>query len=236
MKHIKKYESFSVNEELKFPKFADLATAFKELVSMSAEDIIKKFPAIADVESKVNAVLSNQKLPVDLTAVEDPEKIKAAATQLSSVATNVEAAEGDLKKQSVAGDLEKQSDSKINDSKINENILNTIKSKLKSIWDKVSTPVALVSAAAALAPIFMEMEGFVARGQADTFKFLGFNEHDPGGQSVTGLGFAAMVYAVAALAYYVKKGLVDKQVDAATRKPATGKPVNKQYDARGRRR
>ena len=228
MKHIKKYESFSVNEELKLPKFADLATAFKELVSMSAEDIIKKFPAIADVKSKVNAVLSNQKLPVDLTAVEDPEKIKAAATQLSSVATNVEAAEGDLKKQSVAGDLENQSDSKINDSKINENIfIDKLKSNLKSIWNRVQAPVALVSAAAALAPIFMEMEGFVARGQADTFKFLGFNEHDPGGQSVTGLGFAAMVYAVAALAYYVKKGLVDKQVAAATRKPATGKPAVK---------
>ena len=209
MKHIKKYESFSVNEELKLSNFADLATAFRNLVSMSAEDIIKKFPVIADVESKVNAVLSNQKL--DATDL----KNSTANTQLSSV----------------AGDL--------SESKINENIFTNIKGKLKSIWDKVKAPAALVSAAAALAPIFMEVEGFVARGQADTFKFLGFNDHDPGGQSVTGLGFAAMVYAVAALAYYVKKGLVDKQVAAAAetaaettanRKPAVkrdkyGRPI-----------
>ena len=80
------------------------------------------------------------------------------------------------------------------------------------------------------------MEGFVARGQADTFKFLGFNEHDPGGQSVTGLGFAAMVYAVAALAFYVKKGLVDKQVAAETTRKTVNTNTVKQYDARGRRR
>jgi len=194
MKHIKKYESFSVNEELKLSNFADLAAAFKRLVSMSAEDIIKNFPGIdkAVENDEVNAVLSNQNIDAEVL---DPKAI----------------------------------------SEINENILTNIKSKLKSIWDKVKAPAALVSAAAALAPIFMKMEGFVTSGKADTFKFLGFNDHDPGGQSFTGLGFAAMVYAVAALAFYVKKGLVDKEV--ATETTATNKkPVVKQYDARGRRR
>ena len=204
MKHIKKYESFSVNEELQLSDFADFATALKNLVSMTAEDIIKNFPGIdkAVENDEVKAVLSNQ----------EPLKLKKALADPNA----------------------------ISESKINENIFTNIKSKLKSIWDKVKAPAALVSAAAALAPIFMEMKGFVARGQADTFKFLGFNDHDPGGQSVTVLGFAAMVYAVAALAFYVKKGLVDKQVAAAAETAAettaNRKPAVKQYDARGRRR
>lgn len=193
MKHIKKYESFSVNEELQLFNFA---AALKKLVSMSADEIKAKFPGIDKAVEKpeVNAVLSNQ--DIDAADFSDPN----ANTQLSSV----------------AGDLEKQSESKINE--------NIFTDKLKSIWNKVKAPAALVSAAAALAPIFMGMKDFVTNVPADTFKFLGFNDYDAGGQSFTGLGFAAMVYAVAALAFFVKKGLVDKQVAAETTAPK--KPVN----------
>ena len=193
MKHIKKYESFSVNEELQLFNFA---AALKKLVSMSADEIKAKFPGIDKAVEKpeVNAVLSNQ--DIDAADFSDPN----ANTQLSSV----------------AGDLEKQSESKINE--------NIFIDKLKSIWNKVKAPAALVSAAAALAPIFMEMKGFVTSVPSDTFKFLGFNDYDAGGQSFTGLGFAAMVYAVAALAFFIKKGLVDKQVAAETTAPK--KPVN----------
>ena len=193
MKHIKKYESFSVNEELQLFNFA---AALKKLVSMSADEIKAKFPGIDKAVEKpeVNAVLSNQ--DIDAADFSDPN----ANTQLSSV----------------AGDLEKQSESKINE--------NIFIDKLKSIWNKVKAPAALVSAAAALAPIFMGMKDFVTNVPADTFKFLGFNDYDAGGQSFTGLGFAAMVYAVAALAFFVKKGLVDKQVAAETTAPK--KPVN----------
>ena len=192
MKHIKKYESFSVNEELQLFNFA---AALKQLVSMSADEIKKKFPGIdkAVENDEVKAVLSNQK-PLQLKkALADPNAIS--------------------------------------ESKINENFLTN---KLKSIWDKVKAPAALVSAAAALAPIFMGMKDFVTSVPSDTFKFLGFNDYDPGGQSVTGLGFAAMVYAVAALAFYVKKGLVDKQVAAeTTRKPiSTTKTVKPTYQTK----
>lgn len=163
---------------------------------MSADEIKAKFPGIDKAVEKpeVNAVLSNQ--DIDAADFSDPN----ANTQLSSV----------------AGDLEKQSESKINE--------NIFTDKLKSIWNKVKAPAALVSAAAALAPIFMGMKDFVTNVPADTFKFLGFNDYDAGGQSFTGLGFAAMVYAVAALAFFVKKGLVDKQVAAETTAPK--KPVN----------
>lgn len=193
MKHIKKYESFSVNEELQLFNFA---AALKKLVSMSADEIKAKFPGIdkAVENTDVKSVLSNQ--DIDAADFSDPN----ANTQLSSV----------------AGDLEKQSESKINE--------NIFTDKLKSIWNKVKAPAALVSAAAALAPIFMGMEGFVTRVPSSTFNFLGFNDYDAGGQSFTGLGFAAMVYAVAALAFFVKKGLVDKQVAAETTAPK--KPVN----------
>ena len=193
MKHIKKYESFSVNEELQLVNFA---AALKKLVSMSADEIKAKFPGIDKAVEKpeVASVLSSQ--DIDAGDFNDPN----ASGQLSSV----------------AGDLEKQSESKINE--------NIFTDKLKSIWNKVKAPAALVSAAAALAPIFMGMKDFVTNVPADTFKFLGFNDYDAGGQSFTGLGFAAMVYAVAALAFFVKKGLVDKQVAAETTAPR--KPVN----------
>ena len=194
MKHIKKYESFSVNEELQLNK---IAAAFKKLVSMSADEIKAKFPGIDKPE--VIAVLSKQKNKISTLDAEDLSD-ENANTQLSSV----------------AGDLEKQSESKINE--------NIFTDKLKSIWNKVKSTAALVSAAAALAPIFMGMKDFVTNVPADTFKFLGFNDYDAGGQSFTGLGFAAMVYAVAALAFFVKKGLVDKQVAAET--TATRKTVN----------
>lgn len=196
MKHIKKYESFSVNEELQLNKFV---TALKTLVSMSADEIKAKFPGIdkAVEDPKVKSVLSSQDIQnIDADDFNDPN----ASGQLSSV----------------AGDLEKQSESKINE--------NIFTDKLKSIWNKVKAPAALVSAAAALAPIFMGMKEFVTTVPSDTFKFLGFNDYDAGGQSFTALGFAAMVYAVAALAYFIKKGLVDKQV--ATETSAPKRPVN----------
>jgi len=195
MKYIKKYESFSVNEELQLFNFA---AALKKLASMSADEIKAKFPGIEKAVEKpeVSAVLSKQ--DIDSSDFSDPN----ANTQLSSVAV----------------DLEKQSESIL----LNEG--NVFVDKLKSIWNKVKAPAALVSAAAALAPIFMGMKEFVTNVPSDTFKFLGFNDYDAGGQSFTGLGFAAMVYAVAALAFFIKKGLVDKQVAAETTAPK--KPVN----------
>ena len=195
MKYIKKYESFSVNEELQLFNFA---AALKKLASMSADEIKAKFPGIEKAVEKpeVSAVLSKQ--DIDSSDFSDPN----ANTQLSSVAV----------------DLEKQSESIL----LNEG--NVFVDKLKSIWNKVKAPAALVSAAAALAPIFMGMKDFVTTVPSDTFKFLGFNDYDAGGQSFTGLGFAAMVYAVAALAFFIKKGLVDKQVAAETTAPK--KPVN----------
>ena len=195
MKYIKKYESFSVNEELQLFNFA---AALKKLASMSADEIKAKFPNIDKAVEKpeVSAVLSKQN--IDSSDFSDPN----ANTQLSSVAV----------------DLENQSES------ISLNEGNVFVEKLKSIWNKVKAPAALVSAAAALAPIFMGMKEFVTNVPSDTFKFLGFNDYDAGGQSFTGLGFAAMVYAVAALAFFIKKGLVDKQVAAETTAPK--KPVN----------
>jgi|LakMenEpi03Aug12_release.lakeMendotaPanAssembly.Ray.scaffolds.fasta_scaffold420590_2 hypothetical protein len=195
MKYIKKYESFSVNEELQLFNFA---AALKKLASMSADEIKAKFPNIDKAVEKpeVSAVLSKQN--IDSSDFSDPN----ANTQLSSVAV----------------DLENQSES------ISLNEGNVFVDKLKSIWNKVKAPAALVSAAAALAPIFMGMKEFVTNVPSDTFKFLGFNDYDAGGQSFTGLGFAAMVYAVAALAFFIKKGLVDKQVAAETTAPK--KPVN----------
>ena len=190
MKHIKKYESFSVNEELQLTGFAE---ALKKLVSMSADEIKKRFPGIdqAVKNPEVESVLSSQ--DIDASHFND----KNASGQLSSVVDD------------------------LSESKINENIFTD---KLKRIWNKVKAPAALVSAVMALAPIFMGMKQFVTTVPSDTFKFLGFNDYDAGGQSFTGLGFAAMVYAVAALAYFIKKGLVDKQV--ATETSAPKRPVN----------